>query len=253
MSRPKHTALIIEDEPHARQRLRQLLKAHEEIEIVGEANNGKQGARLIGEHRPDVVFLDIQMPLLNGFEMLGGLEYMPRIIFTTAYEEFALSAFEHNSIDYLLKPFSADRLAKAIQKLERLSQGVDMNRLQDVMQGISQKRSGTITVSMGGRVYVVSYADIIYLRADQKCIEIHDVQNRKFLLYTSLQKLIEKLPASFLHVHRAYIINRDYIHAIRKGFRGQLIFEMNDPAQTLISTGKTYVKGVKEALGMGME
>jgi two-component system LytT family response regulator len=250
MSRFRQTALIIEDELHARERLRQLLKAHEEIVVIAEASDGAQGIQLIQQYKPQIIFLDIQMPVMNGFEMLSRLEYAPKIIFTTAYEEFALSAFEHNSIDYLLKPFSAERLAKAIAKLERLSNGIDLGSVQDVMQQIQQKKTGTITVSMGGRVTVVSYTDIVYLRADQKCIEIHDAQNRKFLVYTSLQKLIEKLPSNFLHVHRAYIINRDYIHVIRKGFRGQLIFEMNDPEQTLIGTGKTYIKAVKEALGI---
>lgn len=252
MSRLKQTTLIIEDEPHARERLRQLLKSHKEIDILGEAGDGNSGIELIEKNRPDLIFLDIQMPVLNGFEMLDKLHYMPKVIFTTAYDEFALEAFEHNSIDYLLKPFSADRLAKALQKLERL-QAMDMNKVQDIAESIRKKKPGTITVSMGARITVVSYSDIIYLKADQKCIEIHDVQNRKLLIYNSLQKLMEKLPENFLHVHRAYIVNREYIHQIKKGFRGQLIFEMSDAAQTLIGTGKTYVKGVKERMGIDQD
>ena len=110
MSRLKHTALIIEDEPHALERLRQVLEPHKEIEILGAAGDGEKGVELIEKHRPDLIFLDIQMPVFNGFEMLDRLQYMPKVIFTTAYDEFALAAFEHNSIDYLLKPFSFEWL-----------------------------------------------------------------------------------------------------------------------------------------------
>lgn len=251
MSPLKLKAVIVEDEPHARERLRQLLKVHSQVELVGEASNGEQGVKLIHQMKPDLIFLDIQMPVLNGFEMLKSLAYAPHIIFTTAYEEFALRAFEHNSIDYLLKPFSAERLKKAIDKLERLSISPDMRRLENIMKSIQEeKKPGAITVSQAGKVVIIPYTDIVFLKADQKCIEIHDIQNRSHLIYTSLQKLAEKLPDYFLHVHRAYIINRNFVHAIRKGFRGQLIFEMNDLEQTLIATGKTYIKEVKDTLGM---
>lgn len=250
MSLLNQTAVIVEDELHARLRLRQLLKAHLHIEIVAEAANGEQGLAMIKEHKPDLVFLDIQMPLLNGFEILKQLNYSPKIIFTTAYEEFALKAFEHNSIDYLLKPFSAERLQKAIQKLEKLSQGLDMQQLEKIMSHIQQeKKSGSITVTQGNKIIIIPYSDIIFLKATEKCIEIHDTKNRNCLIYNSLQKLIEeKLPDHFLQVHRAYIINKNYIQSIKKSLRGQLVFEMNDVQQTSITTGKTYVKEVREAL-----
>src|SRR5687767_11348444 len=115
------TGIIIDDEPLAVKRLRRLMENHAgDVVIVEVAGNGEEGLHIIERLRPDVIFLDIEMPVMNGFEMLKRLTYMPRIIFTTAFEEYAIRAFEENSIDYLLKPVEPDRLAKAIDKLKRL-------------------------------------------------------------------------------------------------------------------------------------
>src|SRR5688500_8029280 len=132
--------IIVEDELHARERLKLLLSTHPQIKIVAEASTGEEGLNLISLHKPDLIFLDIQLPVLNAFEMLQKLQYAPRIIFTTAYEEFALSAFEHNSIDYLLKPFSAERLAKAVDKLHILASETSIRQLQDIATHIQFKR-----------------------------------------------------------------------------------------------------------------
>lgn len=245
----QYSAIIIDDEIHARKRLHQLLGNYDQIEVVGEAANGNEGAKLINTLKPSLIFLDINMPLLNGFEMLQQLSYMPKIIFTTAYEDFALKAFEQNSIDYLLKPFSAERLGKAIEKVERLSHGIDMERLKNVLDDIkSEKKLTSLTISVGDRLVIVLCNDILFIKSEDKCAIIYDNQNNEYLTYHSLSKLSDRLPGNFLQVHRAFLINKDYIHEIRKGFKGQLVFVMKDEGKTRISTGKTFLKEVKKNL-----
>ena len=181
--------ILVEDEKLARNRLKKLLKEHEGvIEIIGEADNGEDGYILANKERPDIIFLDIQMPVLNGFEMLDYIEYNPKIIFTTAYEEYAIAAFEENSIDYLLKPIKPERLLKTIEKLSLVEKtqnetSVEMEKMMQVINRINPEgERDSIAVSVGEKIIFIKFEDIIYFKAEDKYVFIHDKDNRKHKL-----------------------------------------------------------------------
>lgn len=250
---PFFKTIIVEDEALARNRLKKLLASHENrVEIIGEADNGEDGFRLIEKEKPDLIFLDVQMPVLNGFEMLGKLSYMPKIIFTTAYEEYAIKAFEENSIDYLLKPISAERLAVSIMKLERFSpgekeMGSDNQMIETLIQKLKpQKELTTLSVKSGDRIFLVRLEEVVFFEAKDKYVFIHDQEGKEYLIDLTLTKLAEKLPSSFMRIHRAYIINKQFLGELRKGFTGRFKFVLTDKAQTKISSGSSYSKVIRE-------
>ncbi len=250
-----YKAILVEDEKLARNRLKKLLKEHESIiEIIGEADNGEDGYILANKERPDLIFLDIQMPVLNGFEMLEYLEYNPKIIFTTAYEEYAIAAFEENSIDYLLKPIKPERLEKTIDKIASVEKvesdtSVEMEKMMQVINRISpENERDTIAVSVGEKIIFIKFEDIVFFKAEDKYVFIYDKDNRKHIIDYSLSSLEKKLPPYFFRVHRAHVINMDKVKEIHKGFNGKYIFIMNDHEKTQITCGTSYIKGVKQKI-----
>ena len=251
----KFKVILVEDEKLARNRLKKLLNEHSDvIEIIGEADNGEDGYVLANKERPDIIFLDIQMPVLNGFEMLDYIEYNPKIIFTTAYEEYAIAAFEENSIDYLLKPIKPERLLKTIEKLSRVEKlqsdtSVEMEKMMQVINRINPEgERDSIAVSVGEKIIFIKFEDIIYFKAEDKYVFIHDKDNRKHIIDYSLSTLEKKLPSFFFRVHRAHVINMDRIKEIHKGFNGKYIFIMDDLEKTQITCGTSYIKGVKQKI-----
>lgn len=246
-------ALIIEDEPLAQKRLRRLLEEHADvIEIVGEASNGLEGLGLIKIKNPDVIFLDIEMPVMNGFEMLRELEHPPRIIFTTAYEDYAIKAFEENSIDYLLKPVEKERLAKAIDKLKRLSPEANTNgHLQKVMDAIQPKKEfKAFPVKVGDKMLLIKPEEIAYLEARDKYVFIITLNNAEYITDFSLTSLEEKLPAPFMRVHRAFIVNTEKIKEIHCAMSGSFTMVMTDKNHTNIHTGRSYYEQVKSLINL---
>jgi two-component system LytT family response regulator len=241
-------ALIIEDEPLAQKRLRRLLEEHAEvIEIVGEASNGLEGLGLIKIKNPDVVFLDIEMPVMTGFDMLRELEHPPKVIFTTAYEDYAIKAFEENSIDYLLKPIEKERLAKAIEKLQRLSPDArSQQRLQEAMEAIQPKKEfKAFPVKVGDKTMLIKPEEIAYLEARDKYVFIVTLSNAEYITDFSLTSLEEKLPAPFMRVHRAFIVNTEKIKEIHRALSGSFTMVMTDKNHTNIHTGRSYYEAVK--------
>ena len=248
-------AIIIEDETLARQRLKKLLLPYShQLEIVGEATNGEIGLKMIEDLNPDFIFLDIQMPVLNGFEMLLKLTLKPFIVFTTAYDEYAIKAFEENSIDYLLKPIRPERLEITMNKISRLetsssSPSIDqtsINRLIEQFQ--TPKTMKSITVSLGDRITIVDLSDIVFFQSEDKLTTIYTKSQKKHLITQSLNQLEKKLPLSFMRLCRSSIINEQEILEIRKGFNGKLVFEMKDYYKTKITTGTSYISSIKERL-----
>ncbi len=245
--------LIIEDESLARIRLKKLLAPFvERIHIVGEADNGEDGAKLIDEHKPDLIFLDVQMPVLNGFEMLDKISHIPKIIFTTAFEEYAIKAFEENSIDYLLKPISAARLEVSILKLERFTvrEKPDQNEelIQSLLKSIaSEKKIATLSVKTGDRIFLVHLDDVIYLEAKEKYVFIHDTSGKEHLIDFTLTALVGKLPSNFMRIHRSYIINKDFLVEMHKGFTSRFTFVLNNKGRTRLSSGSSYNKAIRLA------
>lgn len=243
-------AIIIDDEPLALKRLRRLLRNYTgEIEIIAEASNGEEGLKLVEQYRPDLIFLDIEMPVYNGFEMLNRLSHLPKVIFTTAFEEYAIRAFEENSIDYLLKPIQVERLDKAIQKLKRLSinePSFSPQQLNAVINVLNTKKDfKSIPVKIGDKILLIKPGQIAFLEAKDKYVYIITDENAEYLTDFTLTSLEEKLPAPFLRVHRAYIINCDKIKEIHKWDNATFIIKMKDKNDTKIYSGRSYSDSVK--------
>jgi two-component system LytT family response regulator len=231
--------LIIDDEQLARQRLKRLLKPFEEFEIIGEAINGTDGLEQIETLKPELIFLDIEMPLLNGFEMLSRLVHQPKVVFTTAYDQYAIKAFEEDSIDYLLKPIEAERLAKTIKKLQQNIKQPALP-LEALMQQLFVKKElKTLTVKIGDKILLIKLADIVYIEAEEKYVFLHTTDGRKHLTDFTITVLEEKLPEAFIRIHRSSIINTEHIKEIRKGFNGALVFVMNNTAGSKLTSSRS--------------
>lgn len=242
--------VIIEDEQLARQRLKRLLNNYQEVEIIAEAENGLEGLELINQHQPDLIFLDIEMPILNGFEMLAKLsEYQPKVVFTTAYDQYAIKAFDEGSIDYLLKPIELERLDKTIQKLKQTNLAKPVLALEDLLQQIKGKTvQKTLTVKLGDRILLIKIDDIIHIQAEEKYVFLYTVDGKKHLTDYTLSMLEAKLPEDFIRIHRSDIINTNYITEIRKGFNGALIFVMNNQAK--VSSSRSNSESLRTRFGI---
>jgi len=231
------TTLIIDDEQLARQRLKRLLKPYDELEIIGEAVNGADGLEQIQALKPDLIFLDIEMPILNGFEMLAKLDKQPKVVFTTAYDQYAIKAFEEDSIDYLLKPVEAERLEKTIKKLQQTQTAATPLPLEALMKQLMVKKDiKTLTVKIGDRILLIKLNDILFIDAEDKYVFLHTADGKKHLTDFTISSLEDKLPEQFTRIHRGTIINVDHIKEIRKGFNGALIFLMNHSEIKLTSS-----------------
>ena len=247
-------AFLVEDEEPARLRVKKLLSNYStEIEIVGEADHGLAAIAKIENLKPEVLFLDVQLPDMTGFEVLEKLSYQPMVIFATGYEAFAIQAFETCSVDYLVKPFDQERFEKAIQKLRRFGgqkQNIDYQKLHQLL---ATQKAETPTYSLPvktkGKIVLVEYEDIIYLKAEDKYVRVFTKNEQNYLSEQSLSKMEERLPNMFIRVHRSFMINRTYIGEVRKFFKGKLILILKDKSQTSITTGSTYATTVRTVLG----
>ena len=250
------TALVIDDEPLARKRMVSLLEPFSsEIEILGEAGSGAQAVKMIHEMLPDVVFLDIQMPDMDAFEVLHSLQGddMPLVIFTTAYDNFALKAFEENTVDYLLKPVDPERLATAIEKLRRMIPQVDdttvppgfnwekLCNLVDMSALYLQR----LQVKVGDRIVFVNIDEVIRFHSEEKYTTVYTV-NGQYVIDTPLVELEKKLdPRHFTRVHRSHIVAIDYIAECRKGDAGRMVMVLRDKAATQLVVSRSLVKKIR--------
>ncbi|RZM25266.1 MAG: response regulator [Pedobacter sp.] len=240
-------AVIIEDEPLARQRLKRLLAVHESIVVIGEASNGLEGLLLIQSLNPELVFLDIEMPVLNGFEMLGRLEKAPKVIFTTAYDQYAVKAFEEESVDYLLKPVEKERLAKAVIKLDQFVAADYTIPLELLMKQLQVKKvAKTLTVKIGDRILLIKLEELVFIEAEEKYVFLSTVDGKRHLTDFTLTGLEEKLPDHFVRISRSVIINTELIREIRKGFNGAFFFMMNDSLNSKLNSSRSYGPDLRE-------
>lgn len=247
-------AILADDEPAARRLMRSLLQEHADVvEVIGEASTGKEALEKIEALQPDLVFLDIQMPDLTGFEVIERLVAKPNIIFTTAYEQYAIRAFESFSIDYLLKPIREERLALSIRKLKefgKLSGGIDVGGLQQLIQELKAPAKATaLPIRTGDRINLLKFENISYLEAQDKYVYIHLTDGQKHLTDQTLTVLGDKLPAQFFRIQKSYIINKDKIKEMHKHFNGRFLFVMDDKDSTRISSGRTYHDEIRTTFG----
>ena len=250
------TALIVDDEPLARVRMRSLLAPYSsEIEIVGEASSGAEAIEKIGQLLPDVVFLDIQLNDMDAFEALKSLEEdMPLIVFTTAYDNFALRAYEENTVDYLLKPVEPARLEKTVEKLrKRLEQSASENQLPEnfswdafkQMMGSTSNYLQRLQVKIGDRILLVNVDEIIRFQSEEKYTTVYTLGGQH-VIDTPLVDLEKKLdPRQFVRIHRAHLVAIDYIAEIRKTDMSRLSVVLRDKDHTQLLVSRNFVKKVR--------
>ena len=214
-------ALIVDDERLARKELMKLLEEHPSIEIVGEAMNADEADKMIEELNPDLLFLDIQMPGRTGFQLLESLDSVPLVVFTTAYDEFALKAFQVNALDYLLKPITAERLADAVHKVQE-KERVKAGRARDKKLGLEDQ----VFVKDGDRCWFVSLANIRLFESDGNYIKVYFDANRP-MIHKSLNALDEKLDErAFFRASRKHVVNLSWVEGIEPWFNGGLMVKL---------------------------
>jgi two-component system LytT family response regulator len=216
-------ALIVDDERLARKELMKLLEDHSSIEVVGEAVNADEAIQMVNDLNPDLLFLDIQMPGKTGFQLLEELDSVPAVVFTTAYDEFALKAFEVNALDYLLKPIQADRLAEAITKV------VEREKRKEAATQSNEKKLGLadqVFVKDGDRCWFVSLSNVRMFESDGNYIKVYFDNNRP-MIHKSLNALDEKLDErAFFRASRKHIINLSWVEGIEPWFNGGLMVKL---------------------------
>jgi len=234
-------AIIIDDERLARAELRKLLQEYPEVEVVDEASNAEEGIQKIDSQNPDLIFLDIQMPGKTGFEMLQELDHAPAVIFTTAYDDYALKAFEVNALDYLLKPIEPKRLSDAVEKIRKLQ-----SNYQDAANGtFSQEplrllgEQDQVFVKDGDRCWFVRLADVRLFESVGNYAKVF-FGNNKPLILKSLNALEERLdPKSFFRANRKHIVNLQAIEKVESYFNGGLLLELKGGEKIEVSRRQT--------------
>jgi two-component system LytT family response regulator len=248
-------AIVIDDEPAARRLMKNLLEEHKDVvEVIGEAGSGGEALSKIEELKPDLIFLDIQMPDITGFEVIEKLMHKPNIIFTTAYEQYAIKAFETFSIDYLLKPIKEERLEQSINKLKRfgnINPPIDVAGLQQMIQQYKTPQKATaLPIKTGDRITLLKYENIAYLEAQDKYVFVFTIDGQKHLTDQSLTILSEKLPQQFYRIQKSYIINKDRIKEMHRHFNSRYLFIMEDKAGTRLTSGRTFHDAIRAEFGL---
>lgn len=249
MNKP-YTTIIIDDEPPARERLKRLLANFKDtFQVIVTAVDGLDGIEKIETLQPDLIFLDIEMPVMNGFEMLEKLDNIPIVIFCTAYDQYSLKAFETNSIDYLLKPVSLERLGQTVNKLKLFYKNDESQNILQLLKELSAqkeiKKMTSITVKKGNKLVFVKLEDIYFFKAEERHV-IVCTNNENYLTEMSLTQLQEKLPNNFLRIHRGIIINKEFVKDIQTYFNSRFIFSLQDRNNTKLTSGRSYNQLIKE-------
>ncbi|MBO9732057.1 MAG: LytTR family transcriptional regulator DNA-binding domain-containing protein [Chitinophaga sp.] len=236
--------LIIDDEQDARSLIREYLEAFSAFEIIGECENGFDAIKKINQLEPDIVFLDIKMPGLSGFQVVQQLIHMPQVIFTTAYDQYALKAFEANAIDYLLKPYTADRFGRAMQKVSVHYPG-DFLKTQRVANEYTGQAPTRILVENGNKFIALNVEHIIFFEAEKDYTHIH-TEDKTYLSNFGIGVLEQRMsPALFLRIHRSYIIN---IHCIKEVTREGYSVQVTMKNNKVLNVSRKYMDELKKLL-----
>ncbi len=243
-------AIIIDDEPLARTMVREYLQGFPDIEVLLECADGFEGVKAIQQYQPDLIFLDIQMPKINGFEMLELVDQPPAVIFTTAFEEYAIKAFELYAIDYLLKPFSKDRFEKAIRKWEQQNKQESISATHNLLNSaaLDPSQQNRVVVKDNGKIRIIPTANIQYLEAADDYVKIHTAEG-VFLKNKTMGYFEEMLGSqNFIRIHRSYIINVQLITRIDPYEKENHLAILSTGARLPVS--KTGYAKLKQVLGI---
>jgi two-component system LytT family response regulator len=244
-------AVIIDDEPLARQIVAEYLQSFKQIELVEECGNGFEGLKAIQQHQPDLIFLDIQMPKITGFEMLELVEQPPAVIFTTAFDEFAIRAFESHAVDYLLKPFNKERFDKAVQKwLDQSAASLNKTNTQLVLEtaASSPSQQNRVVVKTGGKIRIIPVDEIFFLEAADDYVKIHTKEGNflKNKTMNHFEKILD--PNLFVRTHRSYMVNVQQITRIDPYEKDNHLSILKSGAQVPVS--KSGYGKLKQILGI---
>ena len=240
--------LIVDDEPLARERVRMMLGMHDDVAVIGEYGDGQQAIDAIRHEHPDLVFLDVQMPGVDGFGVLRALEgeILPYVVFVTAYDQYALRAFEVHALDYVLKPFNAERFSQALQRArtaiarhEESEGSVDKDRLRSLVASLTaeQREKQRIVVKSSGRVFFVKVDDIDWIEAEGNYVRLH-MGPQSHLLRETMKGMESVLDTSqFIRIHRSTIVNADRIRELQPLFHGEYAVILRDGTRLVASRG----------------
>ncbi|OIP02389.1 MAG: hypothetical protein AUJ97_06025 [Bacteroidetes bacterium CG2_30_32_10] len=247
MKQPWRT-LIIDDEKLARERLKRLLVEYKTyFEMMGEAANGDEATEMIEQLKPDIIFLDIQMPGKNVFTMLAELNHKPFVIFCTAFDHYALEAFNTYSVDYLLKPVEIERLELTIRKIEKITNTNNEELYNNIDKlNVHNPKPTSIAHKVGNKIIPVKLEEIVYFIASDKYVNFYNQNGETFITDQTLLLLSQKLKDDFLRISKSVLINRSYVKEIHKYFKGKYVFLMNDLHQTKHISGAMYNSDIKD-------
>lgn len=241
------SALIVDDEKLAREKLKRLIQEINDpgLSVIGEAKDGLDAITKIDTLKPDVVFLDIQMPGLNGFEVLRNVNYFPAVIFSTAFDQYAIHAFEINAADYLLKPYDKERLSASIARLKKMSGRPDLqNALKKIVTDLIQSAENSfielLPIRLSNRIKLIKAKDVVWFDTEHSITFAHTEGHRHDVRYT-LDELEQRLdPKHFFRTHRSAIVNLHHISEIVPWFNGQYKLILNDPTKVeqVVSRGR---------------
>ncbi|QXP54096.1 response regulator transcription factor [Cellulophaga sp. HaHa_2_95] len=235
----KIKTVIVEDSRLARNEIKELLKQHPELELVGEAENVDEGFELINATKPDLLLLDINMPEKDGFELLEMLDEVPITVFTTAFDEYAIKSFEYNALDYLLKPINDKRFSQAIDKVKIKIEGASSDETPANTERLTE--SSQIFIKDGEKCWLVKIGDILLIEIVGNYSRVY-FQDQKPMLYKSLNQVEEKLPVeNFFRVNRQQIINMNHIKNVVPWFNGKLKLSMNNGEEVEVSRRQSYI------------
>jgi two-component system LytT family response regulator len=253
-------ALLVDDEPLARARLRRMLGARGDMQVVGEAGSVAEAAPLVDQLTPDIVFLDVQMPGEDGFALLSQIRHKPAIVFVTAFDHYAVRAFEANAVDYLMKPFRPERLAAAVERARIVLARPDelARQLQQLLASVASHTGARsdrpeslerLTVRLGQKQLILKTEDVFWFGAEDKLVFAATATDRHYVNFTldELEKRLE--PARFVRVHRSAIANLDHAAALRPGFAGTWRLQLDDAARTEVPVSRSRARPLKERLG----
>jgi two-component system LytT family response regulator len=247
--------LIVDDEPLARERTRRMLAELPDIAIAGEAGSAAEARQRIAELEPDLLLLDIQMPGEDGFALLESLERRPAVIFVTAFDHYAVRAFEENAVDYLLKPFRRERLEQALERARRdLASPADLaERLQGLLatlgRGAQDATLERLTVRLGQKQLILNTHDVLWFGAEDKLVFAATAKDRHYVNFT-LDQLERRLdPRRFIRIHRGVVVNLDWAAALRPGFAGTYRLQLKDEAKTELPVSRGRARQLRERLG----
>jgi two-component system LytT family response regulator len=243
----KTTCLIIDDEKLARELILEFLQNFPELELLGECTKGTEAVEKINLLKPDLIFLDVQMPGMNGFDVLEEIEHEPYVIFTTAYDQHAIKAFEKNAVDYLLKPLDEERFRTAIQRAIK-RKGLEENNLEELMESLRPERRSNydshLFVQKSEKLFNLPVEDILFLEASGDYTVI-TTKNDQYVSSSGIGRLEELLsPDIFFRVHRSTIINIQHLKEIERHFNGAMMVRMHNGKTFPVS--RTYAKIIRK-------